>query len=110
MRFSVPGQHGDPLACPVLSSRTELRAARNSFWDSSSGRSWATAIIIPNTVETSASAEQAGERQPEPQLVELRAIAGASSPGTAEWTRVWRAIPRRLEPPPAGRLRWSSAI
>ena len=41
---------------PVSSSRTELREFLYSWRFSRLGRSWATAIIIPKTVETTASA------------------------------------------------------
>ena len=63
MRFSARSARR-AASCPVSSSRTELRAARNSFWASSSGRSCATAIIIPKTVETSASASRPASVSP----------------------------------------------
>ena len=49
---------------PLASSRIEFFAALNSFCDSSAGRSWATAIIIPNTVETNASMEMPARIRP----------------------------------------------
>ena len=81
MRFSAPVSVASRLlaAGPVAYS-TELRASRNSFCDSSSGRSWATAIIIPKTVETSASTRQPEQRDREAQLVEPRAAGGAARP------------------------------
>ena len=56
MRFSAPVSVASRVFLPAgpVAYSTELRASRNSFWDSSSGRSCATAIIIPNTVETRA--------------------------------------------------------
>src|SRR3954466_13882780 len=55
MRFLLPVRRAILLWLPSAASRIEFLAARYSWRFSSAGRSLATAMSIPNTVETSAS-------------------------------------------------------
>ena len=77
MRFSAPVSTARRAFLPPgpVAYSTELRASRNSFWDSSSGRSWATAIIIPKTVETRPSTVRPSRVTIEAPPVELRTRA-----------------------------------